>query len=190
MVQHKDLLLKKNIRLIGIDYDEGYIASAKEHIQEASIENCIRVYHVDVYNLNDMKGEFVLPHGSAGGFEYEDEIKFDAILFSGTFSILHDRIAALKILHEWQNPDYSKLIICQGYQRAGAELARLYKPNLKYITTIDHGQLITEEEAKELFEETLKKECKLKVLRHELIEGSSDNAFEAAYITVLEQGRA
>ncbi|CAB9519423.1 Methyltransferase domain [Seminavis robusta] len=133
LVKHRALLQKKNIRVIGIDNDDGYVKAAKFNVGYASIENQIRIYRQDVRLMNDLKGQIVLPHGSQVGFKsQEKEVKFDAIMFS-----------------------------------------------------VDHGDLITEYEANKMFAK-IRKKCKLKTAKHEVIENSIDNALEAAYFTVLE----
>jgi hypothetical protein len=183
--------MRKNIRIIGVDYDHGYIQSAKEHIRAASIENCIRVYHQDVYQMDQLKGRIVLPHGSSVGFEgHQEDVKFDAIIMSGTFSVLQDRVGVLKLLmNSWAKPN-CKVMIAQAYQRTTPPMARLFKWSLKFWTTVDHGQLITLNEAEELFAKDLPKECNLLLVEMDIIEDSIDNALEGAYLTILERKNA
>jgi hypothetical protein len=190
LVKHRTILQKKNIRVIGIDYDEAYIEAAKFHIGEASIENCIRVYHQDVYAMNDLKGQIVLPHGNQVGFHSEnDDIKFDAILFSGSFALLPRKTDALKmLLDDWGHPDACKIMIAQAYQRAISPLARAFRPLLKYLTTVDHGDLITEHESDKMIAK-INKTCNMKLVQHEIIDGSIDNPLEAAYLTIFERSK-
>ena len=54
------------------------------------------------------------------------------------------------------------------------------KPMMKYLTTIDFGQLVSEEDVLQTFEES-----GLTVVKHEVIEGSVDNVFQAAYLSIL-----
>ena len=188
LVKHRAILQKKNIRIIGIDSDPGYIEAARFHIGAASIENCVRVYHQDVYHMNDLQGQVVLPHGNQVGFHSQkDDVKFDAILFSGTFAVLPQKIEAITLLlNDWGNPDNCKVMIAQAYQRAVSPLARIFKPLLKYLTTVDHGDLITEHESDKMIAK-INKKCNLKLVQHEIIDGSIDNPLEAAYLTIFER---
>jgi hypothetical protein len=190
LVQHRATLQKRNIRVIGIDYDSAYIESAKFHIGEAAVENCVRVYHQDVYAMNELQGQIVLPHGNQIGFRSQKgDVKFDAILFSGSFAVLPKKTEALKmLLDDWGNPDACKVLIAQAYQRAISPLARAFKPLLKYLTTVDHGDIITEDESSQMFD-TITKTCNMKLISHEVIDGSIDNPLEAAYMTVLERDK-
>jgi SAM-dependent methyltransferase len=190
LVMHRAILQRKNIRVIGIDNDEAYIEAAKFHIGEASIENCIRVYCQDVYTMLELDGQIVLPHGNQVGFHSQnDNVKFDAILFSGSFAVLPKKTEALQmLLDDWGNPDTCKVMIAQAYQRAITPLARVFKPLLKYLTTVDHGDLITEDEASKMIAK-ITNTCHMKLLSHEVIHGSIDNALEAAYMTVLERNK-
>lgn len=54
------------------------------------------------------------------------------------------------------------------------------KPLLKYATTIDFGQLVREDEVLKTF-----KNSGLELVKHDVIPGSVDNTFQAAYLSVL-----
>ena len=51
---------------------------------------------------------------------------------------------------------------------------------LKYMTTIDFGELVKVEDIVQTF-----KDSGLKVVKHEVIKGSVDNAYQAAYLSIL-----
>ena len=173
--------------MVGIDNDSDYIEACKIHISNASLENRIRVYHQDVYKMDQLKGKVIVPHGAGIGFEsHQEEVLFDAILFSGTFPLLEDKVGVLNGLASWRKPK-CKIMICQAaqYESPITPLARMFKPMLFYLTSVDHGELITEEEATDLFETTIRRECKLDVTYHETME-DYHNPLEAAYFTILE----
>ena len=51
---------------------------------------------------------------------------------------------------------------------------------MKYATTIDFGKLVREEDVLKTFQDS-----GLKVVKHEVIPGSVDNTFQAAYLSIL-----
>lgn len=185
LVHNRTLLNLKNIRVIGIDNDEDYIEACNIHIRKASMGNRIRVYHQDVYKMDQLKGRVVLPHG-LGLVNDPEDVRFDAILFSGTLPLLEDKVGVLNGLASWRKPD-CKIMICQAeqYESPITPFARMFKPVLFYLTSVDHGELITEAEAIDLFETTIRRECKLDVTYHEKMDGYNI-PMEAAYLTILE----
>jgi len=187
LIQNKDLLIEKNIRVIGIDNDVDYIESSKLHISKAKLDHRIRVYHHNIYKMDELKGKLLLPRGDEDfTHALTEEVLFDAIFFSGTLPVLHDKVGAINGLASWRKPK-CKIMVCQAaqYESLLTPLARVFKPMLYYLTSVDHGELITEEEAVHLFELTIRRECKLDVTHHESLE-SYNNPLEAAYFTILE----
>lgn len=171
--------------MIGIDIDEDYIEACNININNASMQNRIRVYHQDVYAMDQLKGKVVLPNGFGIADDPED-VLFDAILFSGTFPLLEDKVGALNGLAGWRKPS-CKIMICQAeqYESPITPLARMFKPVMFYLTSVDHGELITEAEATDLFETRIRRECKLDVTYHEKMD-DYHIPMEAAYLTILE----
>ena len=136
--------------------------------------------------------------------ESTKDSKVDCIYFSGSFSLLPDPKEALlmtipllrKQPHEHQqennNTDTTSTSSCglvyitQTYQRHVFPLLGSIKPMLKYLTTIDFGQLVKEEEVLGLLknEELISNGIVLK--SHEVIKGSLDNYWQAAYLSILK----
>jgi SAM-dependent methyltransferase len=188
--ENRALIHRKNLRIVGVDIDGDYVAAARAYFGEKSLENCVRIYQSDIYKIKEARKEFVLPHGMVGaGFRSdnvgEEGILFDAVMFSGTFAVLPDRMKALNLVKDVMKPD-GRILIAQAYQRTTPPMARLFKRLLKYFTSIDHGELITEKEASQLLKNAVPKFCLLGMTKHEVIKDSIDNPLEAAYITILK----
>lgn len=187
-MKNKSMIRKKNIRLIGIDNDVDYLTAAKTNLVEEALESNVRLYQYDVYKINELRKHMIIPNGIGKHHaitKTEDGPLFDAVLMSGTLALLHDKISAFKLLKGLLKPN-GKIIIAQTYQRALPPLSREMKPLMKYLTSIDQGEIITEEEAQDLYK-TVSNVCKLEISKHEYIRNSIDNAFEVAYVTVLAQ---
>ena len=76
------LLREKNIHIVGIDYDADYVASAQNAIESVGLQSIIRVEHRSVYDLK------------LG----EEDKPYDAVYFSGSFTLLPDRLEALRVV--------------------------------------------------------------------------------------------
>lgn len=162
------LLKEKNIHVVGVDYDADYIASAKQAIEAAGMQSLIEVECKSVYDLK--LGEKDKP--------------YDAVYFSGSFSLLPDRIQALRTVSS--TIVEGKIFITQTYQRKSPPMLSYLKPLLKYLTTIDFGQLLFEKDIAEFFSHTVPHECDLKLVEHDVIPHSLDTPLQAAYLTILE----
>lgn len=111
--------------------------------------------------------------------------------FSGSFSLLPDPQQALISIQAvlrgesgagaGTGTDAGKVYITQTYQKRPSFWMGKIKPLLKFITTIDFGKLVTVEEIRELLENVEG----LVLEEHEVMEGSLDNYWQAAYLSVL-----
>ena len=190
LITCKDILLEKKISVVGLDYNSHYIEAASEAIEAAGLSDSVSVSCISVYDLEGLNElRKYLP---------DDKNKFDVAYFSGSFSLLPDPIDALRAVATVLEPlkiggkNDSKLTddntvrvkvyITQTYQRRVLPMLRYIKPLIKYVTTIDFGQLVTEDEIKELWEREAET---LEVIDHQIISGSIDNLLQAAYRTEL-----
>ena len=111
----------------------------------------------------------------------EEKKEFDAVYFSGSFSLLPKPVEALNSLSSMLVEDTGRIYITQTFQRRTPIFMNTVKPMLKYLTTIDFGRLVSEEEIMELYNKS-----ELSVEKHEVIKGSLDNRWQAAYLSVLK----
>ena len=167
-----DLVESKKLKIIGIDYNGFYIKSAEKSIEKANASDRISVYELDLYNED--KVQSLIEKGS-----------IDAVYFSGSFSLLPDPNGALKSILPLLKRD-GKVYITQTYQKRSPPLLGFFKPLIKYLTTIDFGRLIKVEEIDSFFESNED----FDLISHDVIEGSVDTYFQAAYMSVLKQKKS
>ena len=190
-----DLIESKDLKIIGIDIDDAYVQAGKKSIEEAGLSDRISIDNVNVYDGKEKILELAIKYklGGSDTTVNSDGQFLDAVYFSGSFSLLPDPVKALQLVSTFvkkeegggTNDTNEKkkgggIYITQTYQRRTPFFMPYVKPILKYITTIDFGQLVSEEDIMQTF-----KESGLKVVKHEVIEGSIDNVFQAAWLSIL-----
>ena len=171
-----DLIQQKELKIVGIDIDEAYVSAGKLSIQQLGMEDRISIDVVDVYGD---KSHVMRLAKKLGAQENEDGQFIDAVYFSGSFSLLPNPVKALQLVSKYIKND-GCIYITQTYQRKTPFFLPYIKPWMKYVTTIDFGNLVREEEVLETF-----KESDLEVLEHDVIPRSVDNIMQAAYLSVL-----
>ncbi|KAL7553705.1 hypothetical protein ACHAWF_017040 [Thalassiosira exigua] len=176
-----DLIESKKLRVVGIDIDAAYVEAGKASIQKAGLSDRVCIEKVNVYegseNIIELAKKLGATANSEGRF-------IDAVYFSGSFSLLPDPVKALKLVSQLvkRSNDAHKgtIFITQTYQRRSPFFFSYVKPLMKYATTIDFGQLVKEGQVLKTFNES-----GLEVLNHNVIPGSVDNMFQAAYLSEL-----
>ena len=174
-------LKQRNIKVVGIDYDLDYIIHARRSIEKHSLEDYIQVAHRSVYDIWNRNPLSTTSTSTSSTSTKNDTIKiktnsFDAIYFSGSFSLLPDPIGALQAVMPFlkkegqrkqtttdgngnEYDDDSSVASCgniyitQTYQRCTPPFLPYLKPVMKYFTSIDFGALITEKQARQMFYE-------------------------------------
>jgi SAM-dependent methyltransferase len=170
----KDMVLNKRLRIVGIDYNSFYIEAAKKAVEDAGMSHVITVLCMDIYDQDKVQ---TLIHQDPGS---ESKL-FDAVYFSGSFSLLPKPLEALLSLSPILSTNHGRIYITQTYQRRTPFLLHRVKPLLKYLTTIDFGNLVTTEDIMQLYNKS-----GLEIVEHEVIAGSVDNYWQAAYLSVLK----
>lgn len=126
-----------------------------------------------------------------------DDGKVDIVYFSGSFSLLPDPKGALLMTIPFvsKNNDNDKktssglVYITQTYQKRVPPLLGSVKPMLKYLTTIDFGQLVKVDEIKNMLNDKELIDHGLVLKSHDVIDGSLDNYWQAAYMSILQVDR-
>lgn len=183
MLRCRDLIESKDLKVIGIDIDSAYVEAGKMAVKEAGLADRIIIEKVDVYEGRESVFEQAKKLGVTtpdlnGGF-------VDVVYFSGSFSLLPDPVKALKLVSTLVRSKGDKqgtIYITQTFQRKTPLFLPYVKPLLKYVTTIDFGQLVQEEKVLHIYAES-----GLKLLEHAVIPGSIDTRFQAAYLSVLSK---
>ncbi len=177
LLECKDLILSKRIKIIGIDYNEFYIQAAKEAIDQANLQEFIHVSCISVYETEKID-EFIQTTCSK---------TVNHIYFSGSFSLLPDPMKALtSVLSSDCISKEAKIFITQTYQRRTPLFLATLKPLMKYITSIDFGTLITEDEIQTFHQQVIQHIPSLALQQHSIIPNSLDNPLQAAYLTIFQ----
>jgi SAM-dependent methyltransferase len=169
------------LKVVGIDIDASYVQAGKLSVEEMGLGDRISINVVDVYAGKETVLQLARELGAT---ENERGQFVDAVYFSGSFSLLPDPVKALQLVSQYVKDGGDEkrghVYITQTYQRKTPFFLPYIKPLMKYATTIDFGNLVSEEEVLKTFEES-----GLTLLEHTVIHGSVDNAMQAAYVSVL-----
>ncbi|GFH59986.1 hypothetical protein CTEN210_16462 [Chaetoceros tenuissimus] len=169
LLQCKDIVQRKKLKIIGVDYNKFYVQAAEKAIADQNMSEYITVHTLDIYDEEAL--QVIMAKHSID--------KFNSVYFSGSFSLMPDPKEALVKVAKVLEPK-GKIYITQTYQKKTPPLMTYLKPMIKYVTTIDFGQLVTVEQVKQFFQVE-----NLELEQHSVIDGSLDNYWQAAYITVL-----
>jgi SAM-dependent methyltransferase len=170
----KDLIISKNLRVLGMDIDEAYLDAANQKIKECGLERNIQVKCLSIYDAHAIQSWLT-----------ESKIPcLNAVYFSGSFSLLPDPLEALQcattLLYNHKGLHRGLVYITQTYQRRTPPFFAWAKPLLKHVTTIDFGRLITTKEVLDIYESS-----GLDVKEHNVIPNSVDTIFQGAYLSIL-----
>jgi len=132
LLANRDLLVTKNLRFVGVDYDADYIATARAAV--ATHRGC---------------GERVELH-CASIFDFTPATKVDAVYFSGSFMILPDKVKALRMCAEQlKDRATGAVYFTQTLEKKGTAIGFVLgkvKPLLKHLLTIDFGEVTHQED--------------------------------------------
>lgn len=124
----------------------------------------------------------VPPEGSAdSATPVPEELRFDAAYFSGSLTVMPDPTEALKAVVPLLKSNGGRIFITQTFNKKKAPITAAVKPLLKYVTTIDFGQLTTEEDLNEI----IARAGIFEVVENAPIEGSLDTPFQTARLIEL-----
>lgn len=176
----RGILKSKNIKVVGIDYDEQYIQQANLAIQQDTAQDLlgsVRVAHMSVYDVELRWKELCL-----SGIDFQE---FDAIYFSGSFSLLPDWTGALMCVSKLLRSG-GKIYISQTYQKQSSWILSWLKPWLRFLTTIDFGQLVLVDRITLFYKDLASKNVGWKLLHHGILPNNVNNSWQAAYLTILQ----
>lgn len=162
LINNKDLIEEKKIIIDGVDYDSDYITDCKKNIQRYGLENAIKVYCESIY-------------------DYTSKDKYDAVYFGASLMIMPDNVKALKHASSLLKPN-GRIFITQTIQTQRSKTVEVVKPLLKYLTTIDFGNVTYENELMQTFNE-----AGLTVLDNRAIADSSMDSLRSYRLFVLEK---
>lgn len=183
LLRCKDLLTSKNITVVGIDYNKFYVEAARASIAKENLERYVRVEFMSVYELASGNPFPIQKGDTATTTTTTTATLFDAAYFSGSISLLPDPAAALRAASSVLKKPDGLVYVTQTYQIKRLPFLHITKPLLKFVTSVDFGQLIMEHEV----EEKLWQDSGLSVLEHDVIPNSVNNGLQAAYLSILGQ---
>lgn len=167
------LAQKKRLRIVGVDYDSSYVAHATRLIASST---CLQATGAVVLHKSFYDSDLLRAANRASN-EPPDEL-FDAVYFSGSFSLLPDQPGALCIASQLLTPGGS-VYITQTFQKSHSSLLAAIKPLLRCVTTIDFGRLMLEADI-----EKICNAAGMRVVHCRPIAGSIQNGLETALLII------
>lgn len=130
LIANKDVILNRNLKIKGVDYDKSYVEAAEGNIRVAGLSKHIEVVCASIHDFTPSS----------------PSEKYDAIYFSGSFMIIPDKVKALERCKPWLNTEgkVGKFFFTQSFQHknvVGNLVNSIVKPALKMFLTIDFGEV-------------------------------------------------
>ncbi|CAL1134537.1 unnamed protein product [Cladocopium goreaui] len=195
LVKNKAELLDRHLSVVGIDYEAAYVRKAEAVLKEADLwrpapdgtegyrpgEFYCRVLERSIYDegLSELCYEASDKEKPKGAVP--EDLRFDAVYFSGSLTVMPDPPSALKAVLPLMKRD-GQIFITQTFQKKHSPLMAFIKPLMKYITTIDFGQLTTEDDLARIIAEA---DC-FETVENEAISGSINNHLQTARLVILK----
>jgi len=200
LIKNKALLLQRHLSVVGIDYEAAYVRKAEAVLRKADLwrapaegtegyrkgQYYCRVVEGSIYDDNlavlcsvDAGLEGGVAPGGGGPVPEED--RFDAAYFSGSLTVMPDPPAALRAVVPLIKEKGGRVYITQTFNKRKSPFMTVVKPLLKYITTIDFGQLTTEKDLENIIERA---GC-FDIEENSTIPGSIDTPFQVARLLIL-----
>ncbi|TMW56900.1 hypothetical protein Poli38472_002825 [Pythium oligandrum] len=160
LANNKALITSKELTVDGVDYDLDYVKRCLGLMKKEGLDDAVRVHHASIYDYR-------------GG-------PYDAVYFSGSLMIMPAPAQALKDAVSMLKP-HGRVYITQTIQTKRSILAEYGKPLLKFLTTIDFGQVTYEEDLLLAF-----KKAGLSVVENIAISGSTLTSTRSFRLIVLK----
>ncbi len=134
----KDIIIKNNIKIQGIDIDKVYINKCLQRIKRENLDSNVNIHIQDVFT-----------------FKLEDKDKFDYIILSESAPLLNEKLLKNIVQHmlKYLLKKNGKIIFINNLTENYTPTMEKLKPLLKYISMIDFGRILTKKEFKELSKE-------------------------------------
>jgi ubiquinone/menaquinone biosynthesis C-methylase UbiE len=176
LICNADKVLEKKLDWTGVDIDSNYVKYCSDALRESSLCNVSSVLQADIYDSNNLSALLCSSTKKRG----KKTPLFDAVYFSGSFSLLPQPAIALQIAKGVLRPG-GKVYVTQTFQHKSFPLLGLIKPALKYLTTIDFGKLTFAKDVSEII-----RNSGLTLKSMEVIKGSIDSPWQSAFILECE----
>lgn len=168
LVKNKAALLEKRLSVVGFDYEAAYIRKAEQMLEDAELlrpapegtegyrpgEFYCRVFERSIYDPDLARLCEDDPTGKSKlELPVPQERRFDAAYFSGSLTVMPDPVAALRAVIPLLKKGTGRVFITQTFDKKHSSVKAALKPMMKYATTIDFGQLTTEDDIKRIISE-------------------------------------
>lgn len=125
LMKNKDILVSKNIKVVGVDIDGDYVRKCRKAVSKHQLEDRVSVELVSIYDFK--------------------QSRFDAAYFSASFMLMSDPPRALGHVCSLLS-DGGRVYFTHTIEESRSPLVEKTKPMLKKLTTIDFGQVTYEED--------------------------------------------
>jgi SAM-dependent methyltransferase len=170
LVANEELVKNKKFSIVGVDYDAAYVEKCASNFHTHNLTNHAVVIHKSVFDKD------LLPAANRASKRLNENELFDYVYFSGSFSLMPSPHVALASTFAMLKKPGGQIIITQTFQKQNIPLLKFIKPALKFFTTIDFGQLTFVSQVQSIVDKS-----GLHLLEMRIIDGSVNNAFQAAY---------
>ncbi|ETV87532.1 hypothetical protein H257_01073 [Aphanomyces astaci] len=162
LLHNKALVESKNLVVDGVDYDKDYIVDCKNNVIAHGLADSIHVHHASIY-------------------DYTSPTPYDAVYFSASLMIMPDPVEALRHTASLLTPT-GRVYVTQTIQTQKSWLMEVGKPLLKFLTTVDFGNVTYEDD----FERTAAA-AGLRIVVNQAISGSTKQSVRSFRLFVLEK---
>ncbi len=163
---YHSLIKSKELQITGIDINKSYLNHCDCLIRTYRLEPYVEIFFESVETYEPQKKEH-----------------FDFILFSMSFMLFDNQQLVLDRIKDWLKPG-GKIVFFQTMFKERLRSMEFIKPKLKYITTIDFGELIYEDAFFALLNEK-----KLTILEDRLIKKEWFKGEYRMIVTFVENGK-
>ena len=125
LIRNKDLLLSKQITVVGVDIDADYVKTCAKAVKKHQLDEQVSVELRSIYDFS--------------------QDGFDAAYFSASFMLMPDPPKALAHVCSLLS-DGGRVYFTQTIEEERSPLVEKTKPMLKKLTTIDFGRVTYEDE--------------------------------------------
>ncbi|GAB5355351.1 hypothetical protein AAMO2058_000198300 [Amorphochlora amoebiformis] len=191
LLNNARVVREKNLNIVGVDYDKAYIEAAGKNVRKCRLESHIKVHCNSIYDpglsaqLRDKDGE-VLPAYDAAYFSgYKDgEVlpAYDAAHFRGSLTLMPEPSNALKVAQSLCK-EGAPIYITQTFQLQHSPVTEVVKPLMRYLTTIDFGQLTYLSKVDDII-----REAGMRIDENIAIPGSIQTSWQSARLIVVRPG--
>lgn len=122
------IIREKNLSITGLDINRHYLEHCRMQIRKNGLEDRVTVIFMPVENYDPPQDRL-----------------FDYILFSMSFMLLKDPGRVLDRVRKWLKPGGNILFFHTIFKKP-SPIIDILKPRLKYVTTVDFGRPIYEDE--------------------------------------------